>query len=290
MAEFTQYAIAGLSNGGIYALIALGWVLIFNVSGVLNLAQGEFLAWGGLVFAWCQTSTDLPLGLSLLAGIGTGVVIAVALDIVAIRPVRSEDLVPIILVTLGASFVLREVARIVFGPDALRHDYLIDGDPFIVFGAALLPATILLWVVVGIALLALALFFRFTVYGKAMRACSDDLAGARAVGINPARMRTLAFALSGGLAAIGGILIVSSTSMSWEGGTLIGLKGFVAAVFGGLGSYTGAVVGGVTLGLLEAFGAGYVSSEYKDAFALVLLVVLLLIRPQGILGGRVLER
>ena len=289
MAEFTQYAFAGLSNGGIYALIALGWVLIFNVSGVLNLAQGEFLAWGGLVFAWCETNTDAPFMLSLLAGVGTGVAIAITLDVMAIRPVRSEELVPVILVTLGASFVLRELGRIVFGTEALRHEYLVSGDPMIIFGAALLPATILLWVVVAVALLALALFFRFTIYGKAMRACSDDLAGARSVGINPARMRTLAFALAGGLAAIGGILIVSSTSMSWEGGTLIGLKGFVAAVFGGLGSYSGAVVGGVTLGLLEAFGAGYVSSEYKDAFALLLLVALLLVRPQGILGGRVLE-
>ena len=289
MAEFTQYAIAGLSNGGIYALIALGWVLIFNTSGVLNLAQGELLAWGGLVFAWCETSTDLPLVLSLLAGIGAAVGIAIALDVVAIRPIRSTELVPVILVTLGASFVLRELARIVFGPDALRHDYLVGGDPIIIFGAALLPATILLWVVVAVAVCGLALFFRFTVYGKAMTACSDDVVGARAIGINPARMRTLAFALSGALAAIGGILIVSSTSMSWEGGTLIGLKGFVAAVFGGLGSYSGAVVGGVTLGLLEAFGAGYVSSEYKDVFALGLLVLLLLLRPTGILGGRVVE-
>ena len=207
MAEFLQYLIAGLSNGAIYALIALGWVLIFNVSGVLNLAQGEFLMLGALVFAWTEENTGLPIALSIAAGIGAGVLAGVAVDVVAIRRVKSPTIVPLILVTLGASFVLREISRIIFGPDAKRHDYLVGGDPIIIKGAALLPATILIWVVVVVAVVLLAAFFRFTMYGKAMTACSDDPVGARSAGINSIRMRTIAFGVSGGLAAIGGILI-----------------------------------------------------------------------------------
>jgi branched-chain amino acid transport system permease protein len=288
MAAFVQYLIAGLSTGSIYALIALGWALIFNVSGVLNLAQGEFLMVGGLVFGWCEIHTGMPLAVSMFLGIGAGVATGLVLDVVAIRRVRSHELVPLILVTLGASFVLREGARIVFGPDAIRHDYLVSGQPIMIFGAALLPETILTWAVVGVVVAALAVFFRVTLYGKAMIACADDPVGARASGINPSRMRSIAFAISGALAGLGGVLIVSLTSMSWEGGTLIGLKGFIAAVFGGLGGYEGAVVGGLSLGLLESLGAGYVSSTYKDVLSLALLVVLLLVRPQGLLRGRVL--
>lgn len=287
MSSFTQYLFAGLSNGAIYALIAIGWVLIFNVSGVLNLAQGELLMVGGLTFAWLAAETDMPVIAGIVLAIGASVGVAVVLDVVAVRRVKSPEVVPVILVTLGASFVLRELGRIVFGADALRHGYLIDGDPIMIFGAALLPQAVLTWVIVGVVVGLLALFFRRTVFGKAMVACSDDPVGAQASGISPSRMRTIAFGISGALAGLGGVLIISLTSLSWDGGTMIGLKGFIAAVFGGLGRYEGAVAGGLALGMLEAFGAGYVSSAYKDVFSLGLLVVLLLLRPQGLLGGRV---
>jgi len=143
MAEFLQYVIAGLSSGAIYALIALGWALIFNVSGVLNLAQGEFLMLGGMVFGYLEAHTGFPFAINIVLGIAAGVAIGLILDVAAIRRVRSQLLVPLILVTLGASFVLREVARISFGPDPIRHDYLVTGNPIDVGGAALLPETIL---------------------------------------------------------------------------------------------------------------------------------------------------
>lgn len=287
MSSFLQYLYAGLSTGAIYALIALGWVLIFNVSGVLNLAQGELLMVGGLTFAWLAVETELPVAATLVIALGAAVAVAVLLDVVAVRRVKSPEIVPLILVTLGASFVLRELGRIVFGADALRHPYLVGGDPIQIGGAALLPQAVLTWMLVGVVVAGLALFFRRTVFGKAMVACSDDPIGAQASGISPSRMRTIAFAISGALAGLGGVLIISLTSLSWDGGTMIGLKGFIAAVFGGLGRYEGAVVGGLALGLLEAFGAGYVSSAYKDVFSLGLLVVLLLLRPEGLLRGRV---
>jgi branched-chain amino acid transport system permease protein len=288
MSSFMQYLFAGLSTGAIYALIAIGWVLIFNVSGVLNLAQGELLMIGGLVFAWLAIHTEMPVIAGLLLGIAAAIGVAVVLDVVAVRRVKSKDLVPLILVTLGASFALREIGRLVFGADSMRHEYLVGGAPINILGASLLPQAVLTWVIVAVVVGALWLFFRHTLYGKAMIACSDDPVGAQASGISPRRMRTIAFAISGALAGLGGALIISLTSLSWDGGTMIGLKGFIAAAFGGLGRYEGAVVGGLTLGLLEAFGAGYVSSAYKDVFSLGLLVVLLLLRPQGLLGGRVI--
>jgi len=208
------------------------------------------------------------------------------LDLVALRRLKHGQVVPMILVTLGASIVLREIAKLLFGPDPLRHPPLVSGPAIEVFGAFILPQTLVVWGGTAFLLLALWAFFSRTLYGKAMRACAENPLGATAVGISPSRMRTVSFAISAAIGAIGGMLLMPLTAMSWDGGTLIGLKGFVAAVLGGMGSYPGAALGGLVLGVLESLGAGYISSTYKDAFALGILLVLLLVRPQGLLGKR----
>lgn len=286
MTELMQFLVGGLSSGAMYALIALGWVLIFNVSNVLNLAQGEFLMLGALAFTWFHLDAGLPIGVAVILAIAVPVVAAIVMDVVALRRLKHDQIVPMILVTLGASFVLREVAKIWFGKDPLRHAPFITGSAIEVFGAFVLPQTLLVWAGTAVLLLALWLFFSRSLYGKGMRACAENPLGATAVGISPSRMRTLSFAISAAIGAIGGILLIPLTAMSWDGGTLIGLKGFVAAVLGGMGSYPGAALGGIVLGVLESLGAGYISSTYKDAFAVGILLVLLLLRPQGLLGKR----
>lgn len=286
MTEFLQFMVGGLSSGAIYALIALGWVLIFNVSNVLNLAQGEFLMLGALSFNWFHVEAGLPIGIAVLLAILVPVVAGIVLDVVALRRLKHDQIVPMILVTLGGSFVLREIAKLQFGKDPLRHPPFVTGKPIEVFGAFLLPQTLVVWGGTVVLLVALWMFFSRSLYGKAMRACAENPIGATAVGISPSRMRTLSFAISAAIGAIGGILLMPLTAMSWDGGTLIGLKGFVAAVLGGMGSYPGAALGGLVLGVLETLGAGYISSAYKDAFALGALLLLLLVRPQGLLGKR----
>lgn len=284
MSTFLQFLFGGLLAGAVFALIALGWTLIYNVSGILNLAQGEFVMVGAMVFIELRVERDMPVGLAVVLAIAITVTIGVLLDVVVLRRIPPTQLIPMILATVGASIVLRELASEVFGKDPLRVPPLVTGAPITIGGATVLPHTLLIWATVAVLLIALTLYFTATLFGKAMRACSENPVGARTVGISTMRMRTISFAMSAGLGAIAGILIVPITSMSWDGGTVLGIKGFIAAVFGGMGSYVGAVVGGLLLGVLEAMGAGYVSSAYKDVFALSSLVALLLFRPQGLLG------
>lgn len=286
MTTLLQFIVGGLSSGSIYALVALGWVLIFNVSNVLNLAQGEFLMLGALSFTWFHIEGGVPLVLAVILAVIVPVVAAVVLDIVALRRLKHDQIVPMILVTLGAAFVLRELAKLWFGKDPVRHAPFVTGAPIELFGAFVLPQTVLVWGGTAVLLVALWVFFSRSLYGKAMRACAENALGATAIGVSPSRMRTLSFAISAAIGAIGGILLVPLTAMSWDGGTLIGLKGFVAAVLGGMGSYPGAALGGIVLGVLETLGAGYISSIYKDAFALGALLLLPLVRPQGLLGKR----
>lgn len=286
MSTFLQFFFGGLLAGAVFALIALGWVLIFNVSGILNLAQGEFVMVGALTYVKFRTDYELGQALSIVLAIAVTIAIGIVLDMLILRRISAARIIPMILATVGASIVLRELASEFFGKDPLRVKPILTGKPYVIGGATVLPHTVLLWVTVAVLLAALTIYFTATIFGKAMRACSENLVGAQSVGISPTRMRTIAFAMSAGLGAAAGILIVPLTSMSWDGGTTLGIKGFIAAVFGGMGSYVGAVLGGLLLGLLESMSAGYISSAYKDVFALATLIVLLLIRPQGLLGKR----
>lgn len=280
-----QFIFGGLVTGAVVSLVALGWVLIYNVSGVLNLAQGEFVMIGALTYIVVHDDWGWGAALSIPFAVLVTVVVGVLLDMVVLRRLKGGEIVPMVLVTVGMSFVLREIAKEIFGKEPLRTKPLLQGDPLEIGGAYVVPQTLLLWSATVSLLLILTLFFARTLIGKAMRACSENSLGARAVGISPNRMRTIAFGVSAGLGAIAGILVVPLISMSWTGGSLIGLKGFIAAVFGGFGSLPGAVIGAVVIGLFESLSAGYISSAYKDVFSATALVIVLLVRPQGLLGS-----
>lgn len=285
MDAFLQFVLGGLVTGAVLSLVAIGWVLIYNVSGILNLAQGEFVMIGALTFIRLHREYEWPLVFAIPVSIAITAVVGVILDAVVLRRLKRDDLVPMVLVTVGASFVLREIAKEIFGKEPLRTPPLIQGDPIEIGGAFVVPHTFLLWITVVLLVIGLSVFFGRTLVGKAMRACSENPLGARTVGISTLRMRTVAFGISAGLGAIAGILIVPLTAMSWSDGTFIGIKGFIAAVFGGFGSLIGAVLGAVLIGLFEALSAGYISSSYKDVFSTGALLLVLLLRPQGILGS-----
>jgi branched-chain amino acid transport system permease protein len=283
-----QFLIGGLTVGAIYALVALGFTIIYNVTGIINFAQGEFVMLGALLlysFSDGSGGLGLPLILAVPLAVVATTLVGLALERLGIRPARSASIVALIIVTIGASLALRGAAQLTWGKDALPVQAF-SGEGVVPIGGAVVSRQSL-WVltVTLVVMAALYLFFNRTLLGRAVLACGINRYGATLIGIDARQVSLLSFGLSAALGALGGALIASISLASPEMG-VVGLKGFSAAVIGGLGSSPGAVLGGLVLGILEAFAAGYVSSAYKDAIAFVILLAALLVRPEGILGVR----
>ncbi|MGA7561948.1 MAG: branched-chain amino acid ABC transporter permease [Desulfobaccales bacterium] len=284
-APLSQYFISGLTNGAIYALIALGFGIIFNSTTIINFAQGEFVMLG----AMCAISIyhlvpSLPLAFA--GGVVIVSLVGLVFERLALRPVGEASPLTLIIITVGAGVFLKGVAMLLWGKESYTLPPFSGEAPLHLGPATLLPQN--LWVL-GLTLvlvLALEAFFRLTLMGKAMRACAYNPRAARLVGIPASRMVQLSFALSALLGAGAGILIAPLTLGVYDMGTILGLKGFAAAIIGGLGSLLGGVLGGLLLGLAESFTSGLISSGYKDAVAFLLLLVVLFLRPRGLLGGR----
>ncbi len=289
MAEFLQFLISGLTVGAVYALVALGFTLIYNASGVVNFAQGEFVMLGGMVTVF-TAAAGVPLPLAGLIAICVSVAVGLLLHRLAIEPARGASAVTLIIITIGASILLRGIAQVVFDKQFHKLPAFSGDTPVDVLGAAVQPQSF--WVLGGAAVVVVALyvFLEHTVLGKAVLATAANRLAARLVGINTTTIMALAFGGSAAIGAVAGILVTPITLTSYDVGTLLALKGFAAAMLGGMGNPLGAVAGGLILGLLEAFGAGYLSSTYKDAFAFLVILVVLFAAPQGLFGRRVVER
>jgi len=287
--QILQYVISGITIGAIYAVIALGFTIIYNSTEVINFAQGEFVMLGGMAVI-ALNSIGLPLGLSFILAVLSVTLVGVTLERFTIRPARSSNPITLIIITVGASIFLRGMAMMLWGKDALGLKPFTGSDPIHVAGATLVPQS--LWVL-GVTLVVTAglqFFYKRTITGKAMRACAFNRRAASLVGISVNRMVLVSFALSAAIGAAAGIVIVPITLCGYDVGTMLGLKGFCAAVLGGLGSSPGSILGGFLLGVLEALGAGLISSGFKDAIAFFVLLLVLFIRPRGILGPREVKR
>ena len=295
--QLVQFLVSGITVGSIYALIALGFVIIHNVTGIVNFAQGEFAEWGALAAVTVSQKVSLisgnvhldlgwPLPLAALFGVAVAVVLGLLLYRFGIQPARNASSLSMIIITIGAAFVLRGLALLIWGTDPYRLPPFTKGPPLKAMGAVLTRQS--LWVIgVTVVLLAvLYLFFNYTVIGKALRACASNPRAARLMGINATRMALLSFGLSAATSAIAGIVITPATFMTYDRGLILSLKGFVAAAMGGMSSLPGAVVGGLSLGTIEAFAAGLLSSGYKDAVAFLVLFIVLALRAGGLLKGR----
>jgi branched-chain amino acid transport system permease protein len=289
VAEFLQFAFSGLTVGAIYALVALGFTLIYNSSDVVNFAQGEFVMLGGMVTVFAAAA-GVPLPLAAVLAIATAVVIGMLLHRLAIAPARGASPVTLIIITIGASILLRGLAAIIFDKNYHSLPPFISGEPLTVGGAALLPQSIVVLVGVALVVVLLWAFLTRTLTGKAMLATSANSLAARLVGINTSAVVGLSFMISAAIGAFGGILAAPITLTNYDVGTMLALKGFAAAMLGGMGNPFGAVVGGLVLGLLEAFSAGYISSQYKDAVAFLVILVVLFAMPQGLFGTGKVER
>ena len=289
MAEFLQFVVSGLTVGAVYGLVALGFTIIYNASDVVNFAQGEFVMLGGMVTVFVGAA-GVPLPLAALVAVATAVATGLLLHRLAIEPARGASAVTLIIVTIGASILIRGVAQLLFDKQAHKLPPFSGDKPIDIHGAALLPQS--LWVLGLAAAIVLALwaFFARSVVGKAVLATAANRLAAQLVGIDTRRIMALSFGLSALVGALAGIVITPITLTSYDVGILLALKGFAAAMLGGMGHPFGAVAGGLLLGLLEAFGAGYVSSAYKDAVAFVVILLVLLWAPQGLFGRRGVER
>lgn len=283
--ELAQYVFSGMTNGAIYAVIAIGFSMLFSATELINFAHGEFVMLGalGLVTLWGGLHLPLPIAFVLtVAGVAT---VGLLFERIAIRTVSKPHPIVLVIITVGASIFLRGAAMIVWGKDAHSVPPFSDHPPIDLAGAKLLPQSI--WILVIAFLLALGLyyFYRKTLTGKAMQATAINKRGAWLSGIPSERMVLLAFVMSAGLGATAGVIIAPITMCSYDMGTMLGLKGFCAAMLGGIGSLWGSLVGGFLLGLVEALGVGYISSAAKDAIAFILLLLILYVRPGGLFGA-----
>ena len=282
MTDLLQLLFAGLSQGAIYALVAIGFVAIFTVSGVINLAQGEFAALAGLV-AISARASGLPLPVAAVLAVVTVAVVAVVMERLTIAPVKAMTTLVSLILTLGVSTALKALMLLVYGPNAEGLEAITPGI-VTVAGVSIRYQDLWILIVAAVASAAVYWFYDRTLTGKALRACAEQPVAARLVGISLSRASLISFLIAGVVGALAGVLASPVYFTSWESGLALGLKGFVAATLGGLVSVRGAVLGGLVLGVLETLTAGYISTGLRDAVAFLLLIVVLVVRPGGIFG------
>lgn len=279
--QLLQLLFSGLTVGSIYALIAIGFVIVYNITGVLNLAQGEFAMFGALICI-SLVKMGLPLWAAVILSIGIVVAIGAVFERTAIYPARKSSVPTLIIITIGVSIAFRGIAILIWGtqPQSLKS---FTGDkPINFMHAVILPQN--LWAV-GLSLVILFLmmyFFNKTYIGKALTACVVNQFAARLMGINPEKMSLLAISVSAGLGALAGIVIAPISGATYDMGMMLGIKAFVAAVIGGLTNAPAAIAGAFLIGILESFTEGLWSSGMKDVVSFSLLLLILFMKPEGL--------
>lgn len=283
-AQIFQLLLTGITIGSIYAMVAIGFNIIYNATDAMNFAQGEFVVVGGLSMIMFHETLGLNLFISFFISVALVTLVGIIFERLTISPLKNPPLVTVILITIAVSIILKGLAMITWGKDSYPLEPFSSAEPIQIWGAAILPQA--LWVI-GITLLVvllLAYMFRFTMVGKALRACAINRDATKLMGINAKAMITLSFAISGAIGAVAGIIITPITLMEYDRGAALGIKGFSTAIVGGVGNSSGAVVAGLMIGILESFFAGFISSGYKDAFAFLIMLLVLFVRPGGLLG------
>jgi len=288
MNELFGFLLSGVTVGFIYALVGIGFTVIYNSSGIINFSQGEFVMAGGMSTVFLLKA-GLPLGVSFILAIMITSIIGIVLYKL-ISYSKESSQISLIILTLGFAIFLRGLAEVVFDKELHTMPSFVGGGSFDMFGTTLTYQSILIMVVSIVIVVFLYFFFKKTKTGQAMMATSINADSARLMGINIKKILMINFALSATIAAIGGVLLTPITSTNYEVGIMLGLKGFAAAIIGGLGNPFGAVAGGLVLGILESLIAGYISSEYKDAVAFVVMLGILFFMPGGIFGNTKAQR
>ena len=289
MSELLQFLFSGVTVGAVYALVALGFTLIYNASDVVNFAQGEFVMLGGMI-TWFAYAAGLPLPLAALIAIVATAALGVAINKLAIEPARGAPVVSLIIITIGASIFIQGGAQLIFDKQIHTFPAFSGDEPLRIGGATILPQS--LWVIGGAIVIfaGLWVFFTRTLLGRAVLATSNNRLAAQLVGINTNFVMTLSFALSAAIGALAGVLATPITLTAYSVGIGFALKGFAGAMLGGMGNPKGALVGGFLIGLIEALTAGYLSSQYKDAAAFIVILLVLFFLPHGLFGRQATQR
>ena len=289
LTDVIQAVFAALSVGSMYALVALGVCLIYNSTNVINFAQGEFVMLGGMTMVTLYGDWGWPIYLAMPVAMAVAVVVGMGLMRVAYRPGRNTSLIAVLITTIGASMFISGSALHVWDADIHRFPPFSGDKPLNFFGAAIVPQS--LWVIGGTALIvaALVVYFQFTIHGKAMKACALDRTAAGLMGIRVRSTVMMAFVMSAALGAMAGILLTPLTMVDYAGGMLLAIKGFSAAMLGGMGSIVGAVIGGFVFAFLESFAATFISGSLKELVTFIVIINVLLFMPRGLMGPRVVE-
>ena len=287
---FLQFLLSGLTVGAVYALVGMGFNIIYNATSVINLAQGEFVVIGGLMMWFFTESVKLPFFVSIFLTLLTAGIVGLLMERLTIRPLKNKDLLLMIMITISDSIVLRGLLMFKFGKDSYSYSPFTEGEPISICGAIIQQQALWVLGVTALCIVLLFLFFSKTLTGKAMKACSVDSTAAKLVGINVSQMVMLSFIFSAVVGAIGGIAITPISLMEYDRGPMLAVKGFCAAIMGGLGRGRGAVLGGLLIGILESMTAGYLNSGFKDALALLILLLVLFFKPSGIFGSSAAAR
>jgi branched-chain amino acid transport system permease protein len=288
--QLFQYILSGLSNGAIYALIGFGFAMIYNATGIINFAQGEFVMLGGILTVFFLTVLELSIIPAIVLAVAISTIVGVCFERLAIRPLQNAKPLSLIIITIGASIFIRGAAMIIWGKDTHALPAFSGNDPIYIAGATILPQHLWIFAVTVLTIIASRIFFNYSIAGKAMRACAYNSQAAGLVGINVKNMVLLSFAISAAIGSMAGIIIAPLTMTSYDVGVMLGLKGFCAVIIGGMSSGLSTVMGGLLLGLLESLGAGYISASYKDAIAFIILLLILFIRPEGLFTKKETER
>jgi branched-chain amino acid transport system permease protein len=290
---FLNYLISGVSLGSIYAIIALGYTMVYGIAKMLNFAHGDVIMIGAYVAFFATSSYALPPVIAVAAAILCCTILGVVIEFLAYRPLRGATSLAVLITAIGVSFFLQNVALIRWGSNPKNFPSLVPFKSVVLFDGAVIISgeaitTILTCILV---MVGLTLFTQKTKMGKAMRAVSEDKAAAQLMGINVNFTISVTFAIGSALAAVAGVLLCSMYPVLVPTtGAMPGIKAFTAAVFGGIGSIPGAMLGGILLGMIEIFGKAYISTQLSDAIVFAVLIVVLLVKPTGLLGKKVREK
>ena len=291
--EFLSYLISGLSLGSVYAIIALGYTMVYGIAKMLNFAHGDVIMVGGYISYIAMARAGLPGWLSVIIAMVVCTVLGVVIEGLAYRPLRSATSLAVLITAIGMSYLLQNTALLIWGANPKVFPSLFAIDTIRMFDGQLVikPETLITIAANIIIMIALTLFISRTKTGKAMRCVSEDRGAAELMGINVNRTISVTFAIGSALAAIAGLLLCSSyPQLMPTTGSMPGIKAFTAAVFGGIGSIPGAMLGGILLGVIEIFGKAYISTELGDAIVFAVLIIVLLVRPTGLLGKPIREK
>ena len=293
MMGFISYLVNGISLGSVYAIIALGYTMVYGIAKMLNFAHGDVIMIGGFVGFTTVSGMGLPPVIGILISVAACTVLGVVIERIAYKPLRGASKLAVLITAIGVSYFLQNVALLIYGANTKSFTSVVTIPPLSLAGGALvISGETMVTIAACIVIMAvLSAFIKYSKSGRAMLAVSEDSGAAQLMGVNVNATIALTFAIGSALAAIAGVLLCSAyPSLTPYTGAMPGIKAFVAAVFGGIGSIPGAFIGGILLGVIEILGKAYISSQLADAIVFAVLIVVLLVKPTGLLGRQIQEK